>query len=491
MTMSRPNLVYVFADQLRHDVFGHVGDAKAITPNIDKLAAQGMRFENATCVTPVCAAYRASLLTGKYTSSTGMVINESCMNPNHDTIAYRLHEEGYNLGYLGKWHLVDQHGRSIPQGPARLGFQHASEWKAYNFNHNNHQGYYWQDEGADMVKVPIEGYQTDAWNRMACEFIETAATRDEPFALFLSYSPPHDPWTQDNLPPGYYEKFEGVDFGHPPNFKEEPDQYADRAKSVEEFDGWKQSLPENRRCYYAMVSHLDDKLGELTEALERAGCAENTVLVYTSDHGEMFGSQGRVYKLSFYEESCRVPFLVRYPDAVTPGTVSDACLNTPDVAPTLLSLMGIGPIREAEGMDLSHCVRNEPGPEPACAFLQGMGHTYLWQDGAEWRAVRSKRFTYARYLCDGSEHLYDNLSDPGQTRNLADDPEHAETLQSLRAALQSKMSELQDEFMPHTHYQSWMAHDDRYSILRGARGAFSGPHAPVPSLRGAAERGRS
>jgi len=345
---TRPNLVYVFADQLRHDVFGYAGDRKAVTPHFDRLASESVRFTNAVSVSPVCAAYRASLFTGKYSSSTGMVINELCINPNHDTIAYALHGAGYNMAYLGKWHLVDLHGRSIPHGPARLGFQHARVWRAYNFNHDNYKGYYWEDRGSEMVRVAIDGYQTDAWNRMACDFIADAAGREQPFALFLSYSPPHDPWTRENVPPGYYERFEGVAFPHPGNWKDEPDQYADRMKSPERWKRWAESLPDNRRCYYAMVGHLDDKLGEIMDALERAGCADNTILVHTSDHGEMFGSQGRVYKLTFYDEAARVPFLVRWPGKIRPGSASDACLNTPDIAPTLLSLLGI-PIPESDG----------------------------------------------------------------------------------------------------------------------------------------------
>ncbi len=485
--MSQPNIVYIFADQLRRDVFGYAGDQKAITPHFDQLAAESISFKNAICATPVCTAYRGSLFTGKYASSTGMVINESCINPNHDTIGYRLHEAGYNMGYLGKWHLVDKHARSIPQGPARLGFQHASEWKAYNFNHHNLRGYYWQDEGDEMVQVPIEGYQTDTWNQMACDFIQDAAKKEEPFALFLSYSPPHDPWTQDNLPPGYYEKFEGVDFDHPANFRAEPDPYADRFNSKEDYAKWRAELPENRRCYYAMVNHLDDKLGELMSALEASGCAENTIVVYTSDHGEMFGSQGRIFKLTFYEESCRIPFLVRYPKSVAAGSVSDVCLNTPDIAPTLLGLLGLPQIQGAEGMDLSHFARGESGPEPDFAFMQGMGHTYQWIDGFEWRAVRNKQFTYARYLRDGSEHLYDNQKDPAQNRNLVNDPEFEPVLKQLREAMQSKMNELEDEFKPHSFYRSWMAENDPYSIVRAARGDFEGPYDPVPSLRGADE----
>jgi arylsulfatase A-like enzyme len=507
---QRPNLVYVFADQLRHDVFGYAGDEKAITPHFDRLASGSVRFTNAVSVSPVCAAYRASLFTGKYTSSTGVVINEVCVNPNHDTIAYALHDAGYNLGYLGKWHLVDIHSRSIPQGPTRLGFQHASLWRAYNFNHSNYHGYYWEhredpsvsarearqspSNGGDtcdaMVRVPIEGYQTDTWNRWACEFIEDAARRDEPFALFLSYSPPHDAWTPDNVPPENYEKFRDVEFPHPENWKDDPDQYADRMKSPEEWAEWTASLPDNRRCYYAMVSHLDDKLGELLDTLERAGCADNTIFVSTSDHGEMFGSHGRVQKLTFYEEAARVPFLVRWPERIPPGTVSDACLNTPDIAPTLLSLLGI-PIPESmEGMDLAHCATGEPGPEPEFVFLQGMGHTYQWIDGAEWRAVRTKRYTYARYLVDRSEHLYDNHSDPRQMKNLAGDPAFESTLGELREAMRAKMEDLNDEFQPLSSYRRWMAEDDPYSVVASARGPFEGPYERVPSLRAEQERAR-
>ncbi len=481
--MKRPNLVYIFADQLRRDTLGYAGDSKAKTPNLDKLAAEGVNFANTTSVSPVCAAYRASLFTGKYTSSTGMVINECCLNPNQDTIAYRLHDAGYNIGYLGKWHLVDEHARSIPQGPARMGFQHASLWRAYNFNHGNHHGYYWEDAGDEMVRVPICGYQTDSWNRMACDFISDAAIKDQPFALFLSYSPPHDPWGPENMPEGYSQRFEDVAFPHPGNFREEPDPYADRQKSVAEFNRWQDRLEECRRGYYTMVSHLDDKLGELMAALKAAGCDEDTIVVYSSDHGEMFGSQGRVFKLTFYEEACRVPMLIRWPGVINPGAVSDACLNTPDIAPTLAGLMGIDAPHGSEGADLSHCALGRPGPEPDFAFMQGMGHTFLWQDGSEWRAIRSKRYTYARYLCDGSEHLYDNLNDLGQRCNLASVSDQKHILQQMRAQMQRKMTELDDEFLPFTEYRKWMSPADPYSSMACAHGPFTGPFKPVASLR--------
>jgi arylsulfatase A-like enzyme len=131
----------------------------------------------------------------------------------------------------------------------------------------------------------------------------------------------------------------------------------------------------------------------------------------------MFGSQGRIAKKIFYEEAARVPFLLRWPGEVEPR-VLDAPLNTPDIAPTLLSLMGLPVPDSMEGMDLSHLARGQIGPEPEAAFMQGMRHTYQWHDGDEWRAVRTERYTYAKMLADGSEYLFDNYRDPYQQNNL-------------------------------------------------------------------------
>lgn len=483
--VRRPNLIYVFADQLRHDVFGFRGDTKAITPNFDSLAAQAVSFTNCVSTSPVCAAYRASLFTGKHTSSTGVVVNQCCINPNHRAIGYVLNDAGYRMGYLGKWHLVDESVRPIPAGPARLGFQYADVWRGYSFNHRNYEGFYWEnDENGIPQRHDIEGYQTYAWTNMAIDFIRSSARQDRPFALFLSYSPPHDDWEEWNVPPDCYEPFRDVSFPHPPNFRQVPDPYADRLNS-QEF--WNEAVPcmENwRRCYYAMVHLLDRELGRLMNAIRDAGVEENTILVYSSDHGEMLGSQGRIQKLTFYEEAARIPFLVRWPGHTVEGQECDVCLNTPDVAPTLLGLLGLTAPEEMEGMDVSARVLGKPGQEPEFAFMQGMGHTWAWTDGAEWRAVRTKRYTYARYLKDGSEHLYDNISDPNQLQNLAGETSTQPVVRELRDAMADKMRGLNDEFQVCTYYRdNWMAPNDHYSVVANAYGRFSGPYEPVSSLQ--------
>lgn len=478
-----PNLIYVFADQLRHDVFGFRGDTKAITPNFDALAAEATSFTNAVCVSPVCAASRASLFTGKYTTSTGMVINQCCLNPNHRAIAYVLHDAGYRMAYLGKWHLLDGSTRQIPAGPARLGFQHADIFRGYSFNHRNYHGFYWEND-ADGIprRHDIDRYQTFAWTDMAIDFVQSSANQDGPFALFLSYSPPHDDWSQENVPPEYYAKFRDTAFPNPPNFRRVPDPYSDRLNTQEFWDVAMPQMEEWRRCYYAMVNLLDDELARLTKALRETGIEDDTIFVYSSDHGEMLGSQGRIQKTTFYEEAARVPFMVRCPGRIPAGEECYACINTPDIAPTLLGLLTLPIPEEMEGMDLSAKALGEPGPEPDFALLQGTGHTYMWTDGAEWRAVRNKRYTYARYLKDGSELLFDNQTDPYQLQNLAGDAGSQSTIEELRDAMAAKMLGIGDEFRPCTWYRDhWMAPDDPLSVVASARGPFLGPYAPVRS----------
>lgn len=481
---KRPNIVYVFADQLRYDVFGHRGDDKAKTPNFDRLASQSVSFDNAVTCMPVCAAHRASLFTGKYPTSHGMIINESCMNPNHQTIGYALHDAGYRMGYLGKWHLMDQKAGAIPPGPARLGFQHCDLWRAYNMGHYNYKGFYWQDdEKGHPQKTELKGCQTPQWTDMAIDFINQSAGKEEPFALFLSYSPPHSPWSKDNVPEKYYEMFKDQDFPHPANFSPDPDQYADRYKDPKV---WKKKivkeLEEYRRCYYAMVAMMDEELGRLSDALKKAGIEDDTIFVYTSDHGEMFGAQGRIQKLTFYEESARVPFYIRWPGKISKNTRTEVLLNTPDIAPTLLSMAGLPVPDEMEGQDLSAAARGRKGSEPDYALLQGVGHTHLWKNGAEWRAVRDKRYTYARYRIDGKEHLYDNKKDPFQKNNLVDDESATAILKRMQKALSDKMEEINDEFLLFTDYRkNFMAKGDQRSIVAGAKGPFKGPYVPIPS----------
>jgi arylsulfatase A-like enzyme len=471
---KRPNLVYVFADQLRYQSLGYAGDRRAKTPVIDRLASEGANFKNAVTVAPVCAAHRASLFTGKYPSTTGMVINELRLNPDHKCIAHVLNEGGYETGYIGKWHLwANQAGRHddpgnsyTPLGPHRLGFD--GLWAAYNFHHVYYDAYYHTDS-PEKIYYGKGVYEPDAQMGMAIDFIEKHAGRDRPFALFLSLGTPHDPWEKNNVPGKYYDLFKDAAFPLPESWSDTPDPYMDRCTDPEQWlRYWKPRLPDFMRVYAAMNANLDWNVGRVVKAIEKAGIEEDTLFVFTSDHGEMFGAHGRIFKTIFYDEACRVPFLVRRPGHVPAGHVPDACLNTPDIMPTLLSMMKLPIPREMEGMDLSRHALGQDGPEPEAAFMQGMGHTYHWKDGYEWRALRDKRYTYAVYRVDGSELLLDNQNDPLQTRNLTGDPAHAAELERFRDMLAKKRADLNDTFEKCTWYRDhWTKNRE---ILRGAIG---------------------
>ncbi len=457
---ARPNLVYVFADQLRLQSLGYAGDERARTPNIDALRSESLDLPNAVSGHPVCAPYRASLLTGKYTTSTGMVINEIRLNPGHRCFAHVLGDSGYEAEYIGKWHMYanrlgDHYNPAnsfIPPGPDRLGFD--GFFAAYNFHHEYYgkKAYYHLDS---PEKRYCRKYEPDEQTDLAIERLGVLSGKGKPFALFLSLGVPHDPWTKDNVPPECLDRFKDMDFPLPGNYLPENDPMADKWATLSPAE--RMDLPEWMRVYYAMVASLDDNVGRLVKAIHDLGLEDDTILVFTSDHGEMFGSHGRRAKNIFYEEAVRVPFLMRWKGRLAAGGRSEVCLNSVDIMPTLLSLMDL-PIPEAvEGHDLSPALLGGEDREEG-SLMMGTGPTAVFGDGNEWRAWRTKRHTYAVYKDGGAELLFDNQEDPLQLRNLAGLPEYREVADSLNAAMLVRMEAIGDRFEYNSYYRkNWIS----------------------------------
>jgi len=474
MAERRPSIVFVLADQLRRQSCGYAGDPLARTPHIDRLAAEGVSFTNAVSSMPVCSAYRASLFTGKYVTSTGMVINELRLNPEHHPrcLAHCLSDAGYELGYIGKWHLwakelgnhCDAKNSFVPPGPHRLGFN--GVFAAYNFHHVYYgENAYYHLDSPEKIQYGDGVYEPDAQTDMAIDYMEKHAGTEAPFALFLSVGTPHDPWVRDNVPREDYEVFANVKFNVPPNYRQEPDRpygdaWSDMKKSPELVAEW-------MRVYYAMTTNLDRNVGRLRAAIADLGIERDTLFVFTSDHGECFGAHGRMKKNIFYEEAARVPLVMKWPARIPAGRETDACLCGVDIMPTLLGLAGAHIPGEVEGTDLSHCAEGRAGPEPEFAFLQNTGACAAWEDGHEWRALRTKRHTYARYRVDGRELLFDNLADPYQMTDLADSPRGREVLPGLRKKLAERMASLNDSFEASSYYRRNWVSEDRI-ILRTA-----------------------
>lgn len=459
MGEKRPNLIYIFADQLRYFSLGYAGDGNALTPNIDALCNESVDLCQAVSGHPVCAPYRASLLTGKYTTSTGMVINEIRMNTNHHTFADILNENGYETAYIGKWHMYaaelgnhyDPKNSYIPKGRDRLGFN--DYFAGYNFRHEYGIGtaYYHLDS---PEKIYYDKYEPDAQVDMAIEQMERLSKKDSPFALFLSIGTPHDPWVPENVPAEYLERFKEKEFRLPPNYLSDNDPHADEWAKLS--DEERSELTEWMRVYYAMVANLDDNIGRLMKAIKELGLEDDSIIVFTSDHGELFGAHGRRAKNIFYEEAVRVPFLVKWKEQLSEGEKRDFVFNTVDIMPSFLSMMGLPVPDEVEGEDLSACIRGEADTEEG-ALMMGTGPTAIFGDGNEWRAYRTKQFTYAVFKADGMELLFDNRNDPYQMNNLIADPAYEQIAVALRAKMHSKMEHIGDTFENNSFYEkNWV-----------------------------------
>lgn len=269
------------------------------------------------------------------------------------------------------------------------------------------------------------------------------------------------------MPNTYWDIFKNTPLPNPVNYKSESDIYADgwgrmTSESLQNLELW-------RRVYYTMAMSVDANVGKLLTALYELNLAENTIVVFSSDHGEMFGAHGLLAKNTFYEEAARVPFLIRWPGRIRAGRESRVCLGTVDIMPTLLGLMGLPIPQEVEGMNLSKSAIGTGGPEPEAAFLQNTGACAAWENGHEWRALRDKRYTYAKYRVDGKELLFDNVKDPFQMNDLSMENRHRDLFHTFHSKMADKMASLNDTFEACTWYkQNWT--DGNRAILRGAKG---------------------
>lgn len=456
---KRPNLIYVFADQLRYFSTGYAGDTKAQTSHIDAFCKESTDLCQTVSGHPVCAPYRASLLTGKYTTSTGMVINEIRMNTNHETFADVLNENGYDTAYIGKWHMYaaelgnhyDPKNSYIPQGRDRLGFD--GYFAGYNFRHEYEVGtaYYHLDS---PEKIYYDKYEPDAQVDMAIEQLHNLSEEENPFALFLSIGTPHDPWVPENVPKEYLDRFKDTKFELPPNYLDENDPYADNWARLSEEE--RSELTEWMRVYYAMVANLDDNIGRLMQSIKEMGLDENSIIVFTSDHGELFGAHGRRAKNIFYEEAIRVPFLIQWKGHLAADAQRDFVFNTVDIMPSLLSLMQLPIPKKVEGTDYSKCIEGEEDTKDG-ALMMCTGPTAAWGDGTEWRGYRTKKYTYAVYKKDGKELLFDDQKDPYQMHNLAEQAEYKDVLTDLKEAMWKKMDGINDTFEHNSYYkENWV-----------------------------------
>jgi arylsulfatase A-like enzyme len=481
-----PNVIFLLIDQVRADAIGAYGGAKNVaTPHIDRLAKEGVMFTNAISTAPLCTPYRGMLMTGRYPTHTGLVLNWVEVNPKERSIAHAFGDAGYDTGFLGKWHLaagfkkhdgdhiataadrariqrqraayrkLNPETEFVPPGPARLGFQH---WEAYNFHVAFNDYYYYGDTSERLRK---EGYETDILIDQAIAFMEKRKATGKPFFLTVAPHPPHPPFRTKWCPQGYL-------------------------KQIPKRLHWSPNVPEDHpmrrnqiaaRCYYAMIKNADDNVGRLLDYLDKSNLGRNTIVVLTSDHGTMLGSHGRRNKMVPYAEALDVPLIMRWPKRIPAGRRDDSVYTAMDHLPTLCTLAGVGSPRKVDGKDRSAGTLGTGGAslDDGELIMNYVSHWDYFDSGTrwpEWRGVRTKRYTYARWL-KGDEELYDNEADPYQMRNLVGDATSAPVLTRLRQRLKVLLAEAHDEFLPGTAYADW--YDDERVLTRTALGPVKQP----------------
>ncbi len=458
--MKRPNVLVLFADQWRAHATGFDGNAQVETPHLDALADESVQFKHAIAGVPVCTPSRACFLTGQTALTHGLFVNDVPLNTRGTSAAEAFQSAGYQTAYIGKWH-INNHGRANPVPPdRRLGFDY---WKALECTHNYNNSFYY--EGDSTERRVWDGYDAFAQTKDAERYIRERGG-SAPFFLTLAWGPPHAPY--HTAPDEYRARFNPDEVQLPPNVPAEVEAAARR----------------DLAGYYAHCAALDDCVGSLLQTLRETGQDENTLLLFTSDHGDMLGSQGLWKKQCPWEESIRVPFLLRCPAKLgREGRVIDgAAIDLLDAMPTLLGLAEAEIPDTMEGADFSACVQGGAPPNDG-AVVTACYHPFgQWRAdngcpslgeylrrlneeqradilkrkaGREYRGLRTPRYSYVRSL-EGPWLLYDLEKDPHQLNNLIGSPEASEVQGELDAWLSRRLEARGDAFLPGQAYlEEW------------------------------------
>ena len=435
MTERRPNVLWIMADQLRHQALACNGDPNAQTPNIDRLAAEGVVCETAVSHYPVCMPFRAGLVTGQYAHVHGLRVHGDLLTPERRTVAHAFQRAGYRTSYVGKLHLAGgvsnwTTGEEFWVHPwLRGGFEDFFGFDISNHYYNTHYC-----TGPYKKGIKIDGHQTDGLTDLTLTYLaETAIPSGAPWFHVISYEAPH--------PGGGNGTNRYMPFPAPEEFEARFDPERLRLRpNVPEGDD--ETVRRKSAGYYAMVAHLDDNVGRILALLEETRRLDDTLVVFLSDHGEMLGSHGRFHKEVAYDEAIRIPLILRLPRALAPGGRYDGIVSGIDIFPTCAGLCGAAVFPDVQGMDLSASLCGREGPTRSEALVQWLGETrYAWGD-YPYRALRTRRHTYCVGTRQANERhggvfrlLFDNEQDPYQLDNRFARPEARDLPRELHARL--------------------------------------------------------
>ncbi len=471
---AQPNILFIFTDQHRLSAVGCYGDTPCKTPNIDRLAAQGVRFETAYTVCPVCSPARGTIMTGLYPHSHGICSNVHNLGSsvheltdNPDLLSRRLENLGYQCGYSGKWHLG--HGSEnvfgtdcTPSLPKDVGFtgqnfpghggggflypeyqdylkKHGFEHKVIEPEDRERVMLYGLLDGPEESTVPY--FLTENTIGLMDEFQKSG----EPFFIWHNFWGPHSPYY---CPEEFYEIYRNIEIPEWENYRWES-RKINRPHQVKihpsaenlTWEDWAEGI----RYYYAFATLIDRQIGRMLDHLEETGLAENTIVIFSSDHGETLGSHGGLTDKGWhhFEEIQRIPFIIRTPEkynlkGVVPGAVRNEWLSLADVYPTVLEFAGDdGTGRPNHGCSIVPLLRGEPVEWRNKVFVEFYGVNGL---ATSMVSVRAGNLKYG-WNCSNRDELYDLDKDPFEMNNLIDDPAYADDVEKLRKDIHVWMQE--------------------------------------------------
>ncbi len=433
--MKKPNIIFFFSDQQRWDTVGAYDKELGVTPNLDRMAKEGVRFEYAFTCQPVCGPARACLQTGKYPTETGCFANNIKLPQSEKTVADILSGGGYDTAYIGKWHLAssgpeggeeDYTIRAVP--PERRG-GYTGFWLASDVLEFTSRGYGGHMFDGDMNKweFPKGRYRADVLTDRALEYIKNRNSGN-PFFLFLSFIEPHHQNDQNCYegPEGSKEKFR--DYKVPGDLKETAGD-------------WRENFPD----YLGCVNSLDYNLGRIREELKKQNIDQNTIIIYTSDHGSHFKTRNSEYKRCCHDACTRIPLII-YGPGFSSGRMIDNLVSLIDLPPAILNMAGICPPEYMSGRPVQELIRGDAEDWPEEVFIQ-------ISESQVGRAVRTHRWKYSVCAPDRDpvkyssskvyveDFLYDLKNDPHERFNLVTDPVYSEIRKKMSGILKRKMIE--------------------------------------------------
>ncbi len=415
----RPNVLFLLSDDQRHDTIRTLGNPVIRTPHLDRLARTGTAFTHCFVANPICTPSRATVLTGRNDFRNGVRFFNEKIRPGLPLWPEVMREAGYTTFYTGKWHN-DGH-------PADRGFQVVRN--LFPRGMGDHRMTLGEGPGK------VTGYSSELFADAAIEFLDSRPA--QPFCAFVCFTAPHDPRTPHER---YANLYQPADIPLPKNFlPEHPFDNGEMKVRDEQLLPWPrtpEAIRKERAGYYAMISHLDEQVGRILEALERNGQAGETIVLFAADNGLAIGSHGLLGKQNMYDHSVRVPLLIRAPGVGRPGRRSDGLCYLHDLFPTVCELAGVAAPGDLDGRSLRPLLANPDAPR----FRDAVFASYRDVQ----RMVRTERWKLIHYPKADRMQLFDLRGDPEETRDLAASPKHRRIVATLREKLREHQTGVGD-----------------------------------------------